>query len=179
MVRALLLIDLEEEWRSPGSEAYLGDLRAVVTNARRSLEGARHRGLEVVFTRHEEPEGATSFRPGAPGVALLPEIAPGPGERVFVKHRISPFYRTGLDEHLAARRVDDLSIGGIMTNLCVRSAVADAYDRGFAITVITDACASDSAATDRFTFDDLRKTRPEVRFRTAEEFLRDLGGTAP
>ena len=49
-----------------------------------------------------------------------------------------------------------------MTNLCVRSAVADAYDRDFKVTVVRDICVSDSASTDRFTFRDLKKTRPTV-----------------
>ena len=49
-----------------------------------------------------------------------------------------------------------------MTNLCVRSAVADAYDRDLKVTVVKDVCVSDSPSTDRFTFRDLKKTRPSL-----------------
>jgi len=58
-----------------------------------------------------------------------------------------------------------------MTNLCVRSAVSDAYDRGYRIRVVTDACVSDSADVDKFTFKDLKKTRPEVEFVKTKEVV--------
>jgi nicotinamidase-related amidase len=174
VARGLLLIDFEEEWRTTGSEAYLGDLRPPLTNARRLLDAAREAGLPIVFTRHEEPGGSTIFGPGSAGAQIIPELAPRDGEAVIVKHRISPFYGTPLEGELAHQKIDHLLICGIMTNLCVRSAVSDAYDRQLGITLITDACASDSALTDEFTFKDLHTTRPEVRLVTTDELLREL-----
>jgi nicotinamidase-related amidase len=58
-----------------------------------------------------------------------------------------------------------------MTNLCVRSAVSDAYDRDYHIKVVTDACVSDSTEVDRFTFKDLKKTRPEIDFVKARDVI--------
>jgi nicotinamidase-related amidase len=174
VTRAVLLIDFEEEWRTPGSEAFLGELRHPVATAARLLDGARRARLPILFTRHEEPVGSPIFAPGSRGARLVPEVAPEAGETILVKHQISPFFGTTLDAELERRGIDHLVIAGIMTNLCVRSAVADAYDRGLGITLVTDACASDSALTDQFTFEDLHKTRPEVRLVTAADLLREL-----
>ncbi len=173
MPRALLLIDFEEEWRTPGSEAFLGSLAHPIANAQRLLERARRDGTRVIFTRHEEPKGSPIFGPGSPGAETVHELAPRAGETVLVKHKISPFYGTPLEEELRRAGINHLLLCGIMTNLCVRSAVADAYDRSFGITLVTDACASDSAQTDAFTFEDLHRTRPEVRLATTEALLRE------
>ncbi len=58
-----------------------------------------------------------------------------------------------------------------MTNLCVRSAVQDAYDRDFKIKVIKDCCVSIDRESQDFTFKNLKATREEVEFLDLEEFL--------
>ena len=173
MVSGLLLIDFQEEWRTPSSPSYLGRFPSRVKNASLLLDRFRRRGLPVLFTRHEEPAGSESFRPGSPGTRIVPELQPRDGEPVIVKHKISPFYRTDLERRLKRAKVDEVVIAGIMTNLCVRSAVADAYDREFRIAVASDACVSGSAATDRFTLRDLASTRPEIRIRSTRALLAD------
>ncbi len=82
-----------------------------------------------------------------------------------------------MEIYLQGKNVDELIIGGIMTNLCVRSAVSDAYDRDFRLTVVKDACVSDSASTDRFTFKDIRATRPEVDILTAAQVVKRLASS--
>jgi nicotinamidase-related amidase len=47
---------------------------------------------------------------------------------VLTKNKISPFYNRDLERILKEMKPDDLVVAGIMTNLCVRSAVSDAYD---------------------------------------------------
>ena len=174
MARALIVVDFEEEWRTKGSDYYLGEFGERITNTRKLIAGARRAGIQVLFTRHIEPGSTTAFAKGSPGVAILTELEPRASERVFEKNRISPFYRTGLEAYLVEKAIADIIVCGIMTNLCVRSLVSDAYDREMAITVASDACVSDSEETDRFTFDDLRKTRPEVKIARTEEILHGL-----
>jgi len=90
-------------------------------------------------------------------------------DRVLTKNKISPFYNTDLEEILKELTPDQLVVAGILTNLCVRSAVSDAYDRDYHIKVVTDACVSDSHETDKFTFKDLKKTRPEIELVKTKE----------
>jgi nicotinamidase-related amidase len=95
----------------------------------------------------------------------------GPADRELTKNRISPFYNTDLEKILKELTPDELVIVGIMTNLCVRSAVSDAYDRDYRIRVVTDACVSNSSEVDKFTFKDLKKTRPEIEFVKTKEIV--------
>lgn len=82
---------------------------------------------------------------------------------MITKHKISPFFKTDLDDYLMCKGIDEILVGGIMTNLCVRSAVSDAYDRDLRISLLKDICVSGSKKIDAFTFSDLKRTRPEVK----------------
>jgi nicotinamidase-related amidase len=155
MSKALVLIDFQEEWRNETSDYYLGDFKERVANAKRVLDFFRSRKLPIVFTRHIEIGSTSAFAEGSKNAEVIRELSPTKNETVIVKHKISPFYETNLEQILRKAKVDEIIVCGIMTNLCVRSAISDAYDRDFKITVIKDACVSDSNKTDEFTFDDL------------------------
>lgn len=169
-----MLIDYQNEWRDRKSDYYLGTLGPVIATAKRVLSAARESKFTIIYTQHVEPEPTKAFKRGSRNAAIMDEIEPSRIDKVIVKNKISPFYKTGFDSFIAKNRITELVVCGIMTNLCVRSAVSDAYDRDISVTIISDACASDSAKTDRFTFDDIRKTRPEVNIITSREFLRSL-----
>ena len=65
-----------------------------------------------------------------------------------------------------------MAVGGILTNLCVRSLVSDAYDRGFAITIVEDCCTAFDETTHNFTLKDLKTTREEIEIVKLKEFIR-------
>jgi len=88
---------------------------------------------------------------------------------LITKNKISPFYKTNLDKVL--RGINKIVICGILTNLCVRSLVQDAYDRNFEIKVIKDCCVSFDDETQEFTFKDLKATREEIEFLNLDEFI--------
>jgi nicotinamidase-related amidase len=171
MTPVLLAVDFQEEWRDKNSDYYLGRFKNQLHNASLLVEQFHRNGWPVIFTRHVEVGSTTVFAEGTKNAQITPELNAGPTDRVITKHRISPFYQTDLEKMLKELAADELVVGGIMTNLCVRSAVSDAYDRGYRIKVVTDACVSDSAETDKFTFKDLKKTRPEIEFVKTKELI--------
>ena len=171
MSKVLLLVDFQEEWRDKNSEYYLGEFKEKVANAKLLLELFRSRKLPIIFTQHVEMGSTSAFAEGSKNAEVIKELSPAKNESVIVKHKISPFYETKLAEILKKAKVDEIVVCGIMTNLCVRSAISDAYDRDFKITVIKDCCASDSKETDEFTFNDLKKTRPEISLMNTKEFI--------
>jgi nicotinamidase/pyrazinamidase len=48
--------------------------------------------------------------------------------------------KTGLEDYLKKRGINELYIVGVATDYCVLYSVLDALDLGFAVTVIQDAC---------------------------------------
>jgi biuret amidohydrolase len=78
---------------------------------------------------------ATSFHTAA---------APVAGEVTLTKSRVSAFFGTTLESILRLQGVTNIYVSGVATDLAVQSAVRDAHDRDFAVTVIHDCCAAAS-----------------------------------
>jgi nicotinamidase-related amidase len=79
---------------------------------------------------------------GSPESEVHPEIAPLPGEKEIFKHRYSAFYNTDLETVLRGLKVDQLVIGGIMTNMCCESTARDAYFRDLRVFFLADGTGS-------------------------------------
>ncbi len=170
-MKALILVDFEEEWRDKSSAYYLGDFKGKIANAKRLLIACRAKGMMTIFTVHVEQNSKKEFSKGSKNVKVVNELKPIKGEKVFIKNKISPFYKTGLEGYLKKHKIDEIIIAGIMTNLCVRSLASDAYDRDYKITIAKDACVSNSARTDNFTLKDLKNTRPEIQILKSKEII--------
>ena len=61
-----------------------------------------------------------------------------PDDSLLRKHRIDPFFATGLDFDLRQRGVETILLGGVSTPGGVESCARSAYDRGFDVVVMSD-----------------------------------------
>lgn len=168
--RALILIDLENEWATKGSEDYIGELGDLVGRVNTLIDFCRRAGDKIIFVRHVELGSTESFAAGTPGVELIKKLHRQPDDGLITKHKVSSFYQTELAKELAG--VKEVVVGGIMTNQCVRMFAEEAYDRELAITVIKDCCQTFDQATHDFTLRDLKSTRPEIAIASLEEFMK-------
>jgi nicotinamidase-related amidase len=161
--QALILVDFQNEWTDPNSEYCIGnDLKEFISKTNQLIKYARENSFKIIFVRHEEEGYGKIFTPGSKNVELLPNLDFQPTDTIIVKNRISAFYKTNLESELQG--IKEIYISGILTNLCVRSLIHDAYDRDFGITVITDCCTTYDSQTHEFTLKDLQNTRPEIHF---------------
>lgn len=163
---ALVLIDYQTEWRDPESEFYVGDLVEIVAKVNFLIDFCKARGYKIIFTKHVENKSPDYF---GTNTQIIPELKLSEADVIVVKNKISPFYQTALDQELEG--VKHVIVGGILTNLCVRSFIQDAYDRGMKITVIQDCCAAQTPEKQQYTFDDLHDTREEIEFINFEAFV--------
>ena len=142
MTTALLLIDIQNDYFPGGNMELEGSIEAGA-RARELLEFFRGRNLPVVHIQHVAVRpGATFFLPGTEGVKLHTQVEPRPGEAVFKKNYPNSFRDTPLLEHLRGLGVGHVVVGGMMTHMCVDATVRAAFDYGFEVTVVEDACAT-------------------------------------
>jgi ureidoacrylate peracid hydrolase len=73
---------------------------------------------------------------------VVNELAPTDDEIVFPKTSSSVFISTNIDYVLRNLGTKYLIIAGCLTDQCVDSAVRDACDLGYLVTVPTDACVT-------------------------------------
>jgi len=80
--------------------------------------------------------------------AILPELAPHPGDAIVPKPRYSGFFGTDLHDRLQAMGVDTLIVTGTTTSICVESTVRDAMFRDYRCIVLED-CTAEPIAWDQ------------------------------
>jgi nicotinamidase-related amidase len=80
--------------------------------------------------------------PGDPDREPAAELAPLPNELLLMKQTLSPFNSTALDQHLRNMGVENIVLGGVLTNAAVDTTARAAADRGFNVLVVDEACAA-------------------------------------
>ena len=95
----------------------------------------RDRSLDYKISGFNVPRGSWDAQ-------VLDAIAPGEDDIVFPKSSSSVFISTNIDYVLRNLGVRSLIVAGCLTDQCVDSAVRDACDLGYLVTVPTDACAT-------------------------------------
>ncbi|MGC2461321.1 MAG: isochorismatase family cysteine hydrolase [Steroidobacteraceae bacterium] len=124
----------------------------------------RDRSLDYKITGFNVPKGS-------PDAKMVDELAPAADEIVFPKTSSSVFISTNIDYVLRNLGTKYLIIAGCLTDQCVDSAVRDACDLGYLVTVPTDACLSLSAERHDWS---LRNNCGYCRQRTTRELLDEI-----
>jgi len=132
--QALLVIDVQVGTIYPEDPLD----RQVLTNIRGLLDRARAQGVPVVYMQHHGLDPGDALVPGDPAYPIHPEIAPGPGEAVLVKHSSDSFLHTGLADLLAGLGVHRLAVCGCATDYCVDTTVRSALSHGFDVVLAED-----------------------------------------
>ncbi|WP_230533201.1 isochorismatase family cysteine hydrolase [Microvirga roseola] len=161
---SLLFVDMQRIWCEPnldpthpqdGNSYYHRRLREIVIpNQMRILEAGRRTGCNVLHTviesltidgrdRSLDHKLSGMHVPrGAPEGRILEELTPIENEIVLPKTSSGVFNSTNIDYVLRNLDTRYLIIAGVITDQCVDMAVRDAADRGYLVTVVTDACAT-------------------------------------
>ncbi|MCG6115849.1 MAG: cysteine hydrolase [Mesorhizobium sp.] len=119
---------LQKGFRAAGVEVMYTTIESL------TLDG-RDRSLDYKITGFNVPKGSWDGK-------VLEEIAPGEDEIVLPKTSSSVFVSTHIDYILRNLGVKQLVLCGLLTDQCVESAIRDACDLGYLVTVVPDACAT-------------------------------------
>jgi nicotinamidase-related amidase len=164
--RALLVIDMLEDFVRAGAPLEVPETRKILPAVRRRIARARKEGELVVYVcdshGKNDPEFARMGWPphavaGTPGAAVAATISPEPGDAVVDKKTYSGFHRTALQSVLRRRGIRKLSLSGCVTNICVLYTAADAAMRGYDVTVDDTLVAGLDPKTHAFALDQMEK----------------------
>jgi nicotinamidase-related amidase len=111
--------------------------------ARLVLDVFRDKKLPIFHLQHISTHADASYLlPCTKGAEFHTSLQPMKGETVIKKHYPNSFKDTPLLNNLIKNKINHLIICGMMMHLSVDATVRAAYDLGFSVTVIGDACAS-------------------------------------
>lgn len=155
---ALVLVDLQNDFLPGGALGVPGG-DAVIPPLNRCAAAFAAAGRPVFATRDWHPPDHCSFREqggpwpphcvaGSEGAAFAPGLALPATAMVIGKgsrpeaDAYSGFDGTDLARRLRDNGCDDLVVGGLATDYCVRATALDGLREGFEVTVLTDAVAA-------------------------------------
>jgi ureidoacrylate peracid hydrolase len=156
-------------------------------NMQRLQAACRQASIEVMYTVIEaltrdgrdqslDYKISNLFVPrGSWDAKVLDAIAPTEDEILLPKTSSSVFISTNIDYVLRNLGVRSLIIAGCLTDQCVDSAVRDACDLGYLVTVPTDACATLSQERHEWS---LRNNRGYCRQITTAELVAEIESLA-
>ena len=194
MTLALLLVDLQNDFIHPEgaygrANCNSAAIAALPAKLKPLADAVRARGgvtIATLFTLVPGPGGEPiisphlkklrpflkkgDFLPGGWGQRLVDELQPA--DIAVEKVAFSAFYMSRLEWVLRKSGVEQLLVGGIVTNGGVASTVRDAHVRDFDCTVLADGCAAFSDDLHNAAIEGLR---PVAKISTIAEALNDLG----
>ncbi|WP_324751755.1 isochorismatase family cysteine hydrolase [Roseovarius sp. Pro17] len=119
---------LQKGFRAAGIEVMYTTIESL------TLDG-RDRSLDYKITGFNVPKGSHDGK-------VVDEIAPEGDEIVFPKSSSSVFVSTHIDYVLRNLGICQIVLCGLLTDQCVESAVRDACDLNYLVTLVPDACAT-------------------------------------
>lgn len=150
---ALLIVDMQRDFVDPDTPTTCAPMAQERLPAIETLlDAARKAGIPVLFSRglvrpdlsdvglwksRAHAEGKVQVE-GTPGAEIVPQLGPGPGERVIDKRRPSAFFETDLHRFLQEMDVDTLLLAGTSMSGCVRATAVDAFSRDYRTSVVRD-----------------------------------------
>lgn len=143
---AILVVDMLNEFLEPGGEMVALAGRTIVEPLNRLLAAGREMGTRVVWLCDEHLDlEDREFEKRVPhclagtwNAAIIDAMDVRPDELRIPKRRYSGFFGTDLDLRLREWGVRQVVVTGVVTNICVRSTVHDAYFLGYDVFVPED-----------------------------------------
>jgi ureidoacrylate peracid hydrolase len=148
----VVVVDMLNEFCKPGGAMVLPGYEALVPPQRRVIDIARQAGCPILFvldTHRRNMREEREFLKRTPhciegtwGAQVIEDLGPRPDDIYVVKRRYSAFFNTDLDLTLRDLRLGTLIVFGVVTNICVRSTVHDAFFLGYQVVVPEDCVAA-------------------------------------
>ncbi len=167
----LLVIDPVNDFLAEGGAAWdltkaTVEKHDVVRNLERAIDGARARGIAVLFApmAYTEADYADAqlqrrsginrlmferkmFLAGSWGADFHPDLRPRDDEVVLLPHKGIDVFETDLPEHLERLGTTHLVIAGMTASLCCESTGRRAMERGYDVTFLSNAIGADNPAS--------------------------------
>ncbi len=165
MQRALLVIDMLNDFVRPGAPLEVAQNREILPALQQRLLNARRDGTPVIYVSdahtEDDPEFSRMGWPphavrGTEGARIISELAPVAEEIQIGKTTYSGFNGTRLEEALKKLGIEELVLTGCVSNICILYTAADAVMKGYRVIVPTDCIAHLDAAEGEFAFNQMK-----------------------
>ena len=149
---AVVVVDMVNDFCKPGGKMVLPGCDALVPAQLAVIDAARKAGAPVIWVHDSHRRNLRRDREflkwaqhcleNTWGSEIIDDLGARAEEIHVIKHRYSAFFQTDMDVTLKDMLVDQVIVFGVVTNICVRSTVHDAFFNGYEVVVPRDCCAA-------------------------------------
>ena len=148
---ALLVVDMTKPFVDEGQPLNTPAARAILPRVQQLVDAYRQADRPVIWLvqghhsiEHDRGQLLNQWWPspiyeGTEDVAMADELDVLAGEKVIIKRRYSGFYQTDLDLTLRSLGAANVTVAGVLTNICPFSTAMDAFMRGYRVYYPADA----------------------------------------
>ena len=164
---AVVLIEYQNDFTTEGGVLHdavstVMEQTGMIDNTREVVDAARQAGVTIMHAPITFAEGyheisdhpygilkgvvdGNAFVKGSWGAAIADELAPQDGDIVVEgKRGLDTFASTNLDFMLRSKGIENLVLGGFLTNCCVESTMRSGYENGYHVITLSDCVAATS-----------------------------------
>ncbi len=159
---ALVVVDMVNEFFEPGGKMVLEGGQVLYAPMNQLLDAAHKAKIPVFYTNQWLRPDDSLFKKRIPhclvgtwGAEVVDALHQSPEDITVHKRRYSAFYQTDLDLHLRERGIKTVIVTGVVTNICVRSTVHDAYFLGYDVIIPVECVAATSPEAQEVTLYDI------------------------
>lgn len=149
---AVVVVDMINEFCKPGGKMVLPGYETLVPQQLAVIDAARKSGAPIIWVHDSHRRGLRRDREwlkrtphcesGGWGTQIIEDLGARDDEFHISKARYSAFFQTDLDLILRDMQIEQVVVFGVVTNICVRSTVHDAFFNGYEVVVPQDCCAA-------------------------------------
>lgn len=159
---ALLVVDMLKDFFDEGGAMVLEGGKALYAPHRKLLAAARAARMPVLWLNQNLSPDDSLFEMRAVhcladswGAEIVDELPVEESDIIIPKRRYSGFFQTALDLTLRERGIDTVIVTGVVTNICVRSTVHDAFFLRYKALVPEDLVMATSSQAQEVTLYDI------------------------
>lgn len=165
-MKALIVVDMLKDFLEEDGKLYVGPGgRAIMGFVAGKISEFRRRENKVIYIcdSHEVDDMEfENFPPhcvkGSSGAEIVEALSPSEGDKVVEKRRYSGFFGTDLDLYLRERKIEEIELVGVCTNICVLYTAADARNHGYKVRIYKEGVASFDSKAHEFALSEAEKT---------------------
>lgn len=165
-MKALLVIDMLRDFIDEGGALETGSAgREIVSYIKEKINTYRTLGYPIIYIcdNHELDDKEFDMFPphcvrDTVGSQIIGELKPQDTDKIIFKRRYSGFYGTDLDLYLREKGIDEISLVGVCTNICVLYTAADARNISYKVNIYKDGVASFDQTAHEFALKEMAST---------------------
>jgi len=153
-MRTLLVIDMLRDFIYEDGALPVEGAAKLIPKINAEIKKFRGRGDSAIFIADSHAEDDKEFEiwpkhcvRGSKGGKVVEELDKANDNEIVEKTTYSAFYNTRLEEVLKEKRITEVVLTGVLTDICVMHTAADAAMRGYKVRVLKDCVASSSRET--------------------------------